>query len=302
MMTLEHLRTFARAAELGSFTKAADSLGLAQPSVSRIIGDLELEWNGTLFYRTGRGVELSDLGRKALEKARSLLRDVDQFSDDMRSVGGLPSGNVTLALPPSLISSLVPRLLNRLRVEKPGIQLRIYEGFSEQIERWLSDGIVDIGLYSEYHLDGKYTEKSRTELLLMSNSRVVLAGPAGSRDLPAQIDFKQLAEFPLVLPAPTNGMRLVLDALAKRMSVKLTVVAEADSVLAQEAITLECGCYMLRGENAIADERMGGNFAACRIRNPSIHRRLLLSTVRQKPLSRAAREVASLAALLLRKR
>ena len=304
-INLEHLRAFARAAELGSFTRAADSLGLAQSSISRIIGELEAEWGGALFYRTGRGVELSTLGHEALKKIQTLLSDFDQMSEEMLSRGRLPSGSVAIALPPSLISSFLPTLFDKLRLEKPEIRLRVHEGSSAQIERWLTDGVADVGLHSEYHVEGQFTEPKYPELtgaegLTMTDAPLMLAGPAGVRDLPHQIDFEHLAEFPLVLPTPNKGLRMVVDAVARRMSVKLKVVAEADSVFAQETLTLECGCYMLR--SAMPVEKTEKNFSACTLRNPSIHRRIVLSTASKKSLSRAAREIASLATSILARR
>jgi hypothetical protein len=128
----------------------------------------------------------------------------------------------------------------------------------------------------------------------MSNARVFLACPASRRALPKKIDFKQLADFPLVLPAPTNGLRVIIDTVAKRMSVKLDIFAEADSVFAQEALVRECGCYMLKGEFAVAADQKDRNFSTCAIENPRLLRRFVLSTVQQKPLSRAARHVAAL--------
>ncbi|WP_445503029.1 LysR family transcriptional regulator [Microvirga sp. G4-2] len=293
-MNLEHLRTFTRAAELGSFTKAAVSLGVAQPTVSRIISELEAEWDGPLFYRTGRGVALSELGQEALMRAQSLLREVEQVSEDLRAFSRLPSGNVSLGLPPSLISYVIPKLLNQLRRERPGIRLRVYEGFSEQIERWLSEGIVDVGIYS------KYKEGSLKGSGLMLNSRLVLAGVAAHWDLPDEIDFEQLANFPLVLPALTNGLRMAVDAVAKRMRIELTIVAEADSILAQKEMTLNCGCYMIKAPQTIAGEKHDGIFASSVIRNPYINRHVVLVTGQQKPLSRASREVAARATSILR--
>ncbi len=294
IMNLEHLRTFARAAELGSFTKAAVSLGLAQPTVSRIIGELEAAWDGPLFYRTGRGVALSELGQEALARAQSVLREVEQMSEDLRAFSRLPSGNVAIGLPPSLISSVVPELLNQLRRELKGIRMRVYEGFSEQIEHWLSEGIIDVGIYS------KYKEGSLNSGGLMLHSHLVLVGVATRWDLADEIDFDRLADFPLVLPALTNGLRMAVDAVARRRKVELTIVAEADSILAQKEMTLNCGCYMIKAPHTIANEKRDNVFASSVIRNPSINRHVVLITGQQKPLSRAAREVAARATSILR--
>lgn len=293
-MNLEHLRTFVRAAELGSFTKAAVSLGVAQPSVSRIISELEAEWDGALFYRTGRGVALSELGQAALTRAQSLLRESEQISEDLRAFSRLPSGNVSIGLPPSLIPSVIPELLNQLRRELPGIRLRVYEGFSEQTEYWLSEGVVDVGIYS------KYKEGILKNGGLMLHSRLVLAGVASGWNLPAEIDFERLVDFPLVLPALTNGLRMAVDAVAKRLKVDLNIVAEADSILAQKEMTLKCGCYMVKAPHTIASETSDKIFASSVIRNPSINRHVVLVTGQQKPLSRAAREVAARATSILR--
>ena len=294
VVNLEHLRTFARAAELGSFTKAAVSLGLAQPTVSRIISELEAEWDGPLFYRTGRGVALSELGQEALVRAQSLLRDVEQISEDLRAFSRFPSGNVSIGLPPSLIGVVIPALLNQLRCELPGIRLRIYEGFSEQIERWLSEGIVDVGIYS------KYKEGIIKGDALMLNSRLVLAGVREPMRPAGRDRLRAACRFPLVLPALTNGLRMSVDAVARRTKVELTVVAEADSILAQKEMTLNCGCYMIKAPHTIADEKRKGVFASSVIRNPYISRHVVLVTGQQKPLSRAAREVAARVMLILR--
>jgi len=74
--------------------------------------------------RTGRGVALSEPGQEALTRVQSVLREIDQLSEDVRSAGQLPSGHVALALPPSLLRSLLLKLVNRLRSEQPDIRLR----------------------------------------------------------------------------------------------------------------------------------------------------------------------------------
>ena len=285
-MELSELRIFVRAAELGSFSKAAVSAGVAQPTVSRIIGELESEWDGPLFYRTGRGVSLSELGEEALARARSLLRDADQASEDLRAFSRLPTGNVSLGLPTSLVDPVVPVLVNELRHELPGIRLQVYEGFSDLIERWLAEGTIDIGAYSKYREGGEKTS-------LLVESRLVLAGPQKGWNLPPEIDFERLADFDLVLPARTNGLRIMVDSVARRLKVPLNVIADIDSTIGQKALAAHCGCYMVKAPHTIADETARGMFASSVIRNPFITRHVTLVTGRQRPLSRASREVAS---------
>src|SRR5690349_10313297 len=97
---LGSLQVFVRVAELGSISKAAFSLGTSQPTVSRIVSELEQELGGDLFYRTGRGVSLSELGEMILHRARGLINSAQQMTADAQDFGKAPAGNVCVG--PSL--------------------------------------------------------------------------------------------------------------------------------------------------------------------------------------------------------
>lgn len=293
-MDLTSLRLFVRAAELSSFSRAAVTMGVAQPTVSRIIGELEQDWGGALFYRTGRGVMLSELGEQALLRTRTLLREADQMSEDLRGFSKLPGGTVAIGLPPSIVAPTVPILLNELRRDLPNIHLQIFEGFGEQVGRWIAEGLIDIGLYSRYH------EGERSPEPQLMASQLVLAGTSAGRTLPPEIDFAELADFPLVLPAQTNGLRVIVDTVARRMRVTLNVIVDVDSTLAQKQMCEHCGCYMIKAPHTISDDIDRRLFSSSLIRNPNINRHVVLVTGKQRPLSRAGREVARRVATILR--
>lgn len=179
------------------------------------------------------------------------------------------------------------RKLNQLRQDLPGISLRIREGFSDENERWLAEGKIDIGIYSKYW-EGK---PSKERLLLPS--RLLLSGFVDGSVLPKEIDFADLPRFPLILPPPSNGLRTIVDAVARRLKVLLNVVVDADSILAQKEVAERCGCFMIKAIHTIAPETRRGLLTSSVIRNPHINRHVLLVTGSQKPLSRAAREVAT---------
>jgi DNA-binding transcriptional LysR family regulator len=296
VIDLAHLRLFVRVAELGSFTKAALATGIAQPTVSRVMKELERQWDGELFYRTGRGVTLSELGEAAFARARALLTLADQTSEELRAHARLPSGIVSLALPPSLVASVVPRLVNALRSETPGIRLRIYEGFSDQIERWLSSGDVEVGLYSRYREKGEVTGPA------LFTSQLVLAAHRDMPALPSHVPFHELRHLPLVLPALPNGLRAIAEDIARRLRISLNVMVDADSILAQKQISEHCGCYMIKAPHIMAEESALGMFRTAIIVDPVIERYVVIATTQQRPLSRAAREVADRVTALLRAR
>jgi DNA-binding transcriptional LysR family regulator len=293
-MDLYDLRTYVRVCELKSFTKAAVHLGVSQPTVSRIVSLLEAEWGGTLFYRTGRGVSLSELGEQALDRARGLLRDADQIGEDLRGLSRLPSGEVSISMPPSVVSIVVAELLNQLRAERPGIRLLIQEGFSDENERSIANGAIDIALFSKY-----WEGEARPDGLLLP-SRLMLVGTKGNPELPPEIDFSELGRFPLVLPLPTNGLREIVDSVARRKKIALNVVLAADSTIAQKQAAARCNCFMIKATHTITEELARGEVMTSVIREPYVNRHVVIDISRQRPLSRAARDVANRITQILR--
>ena len=111
---LQELAVFVRAAESGSFSRAARELGLSQPSVSRIIGELEARLGVTLLLRTTRRITVTDAGALFLDRAREILADIEDAEDAARGVDSL-RGTIRLALPVLYgTREIIPRLPNFL--------------------------------------------------------------------------------------------------------------------------------------------------------------------------------------------
>lgn len=107
---LQELAVFVRAAESGSFSRAARELGLSQPSVSRIVGELEARLGVTLLLRTTRRITVTDAGALFLDRAREILADVEDAEDAARGVDSL-RGTIRLALPVLYgTREIIPRL------------------------------------------------------------------------------------------------------------------------------------------------------------------------------------------------
>jgi DNA-binding transcriptional LysR family regulator len=107
---LQELTVFVRAAESGSFSRAARELGLSQPSVSRIIGELEARLGVTLLLRTTRRITVTDAGALFLDRAREILADIEDAEDAARGVDSL-RGIIRLALPVIYgTREIIPRL------------------------------------------------------------------------------------------------------------------------------------------------------------------------------------------------
>lgn len=145
-MNLTQLEYFVSVAELGSFSKAALALDIAQPALSRQVRALEVDLRETLLLRNGRGVTLTEAGQRLFEHSVSILNRVSQAREDMGAQRDEPVGRITIGLPPSIGRQLTLPLIDGFRRQLPKARLAIVEGLSSHIAEWLSTGRVDLGL------------------------------------------------------------------------------------------------------------------------------------------------------------
>src|SRR5882762_2530282 len=125
LMELRSLGYFVRIAELGSITRAAAHLRLAQPALTRHVQRLEEELGVALFTRANRGVRLTEAGQKLLESAERILRDVERTGDEIRAHKAHPSGKIVLAVTPTLCPVVVPELFARMTQQYPMVELKV---------------------------------------------------------------------------------------------------------------------------------------------------------------------------------
>ncbi|MEH6378774.1 LysR substrate-binding domain-containing protein [Streptomyces sp. KLMMK] len=145
-MQLQQLRYFATLAEVRHFTRAAESLHVAQPSLSQQIRALERELGAELFQRARGNITLTDAGEALLPLARQILADTETARREVQEVAQLRRGRVRLGAPPSLCASLVPDVLRAYHARYPGIELLVDEGGSQDLVRTLAAGGLDLAL------------------------------------------------------------------------------------------------------------------------------------------------------------
>ncbi|MEU1813731.1 LysR substrate-binding domain-containing protein [Streptomyces roseifaciens] len=145
-MQLQQLRYFATLAEVRHFTRAAESLHVAQPSLSQQIRALERELGAELFQRARGNITLTDAGEALLPLARKILADTETARREVQEVAQLRRGRVRLGAPPSLCASLVPDVLRAYHARYPGIELLVDEGGSQDLVRTLAAGGLDLAL------------------------------------------------------------------------------------------------------------------------------------------------------------
>ena len=145
-MEIRQLEWFVTVADLGSFTKAAWLLQVPQPALSRQVRALEIELRQTLFHRNGRGVSLSEAGKRFLCHCRGTLVQIERARTELDNSRDEPSGEVALGFPHSIARLITIPTVFEFRRQFPLGSLRVTEGLTFHLQEWLLAGRLDIAL------------------------------------------------------------------------------------------------------------------------------------------------------------
>lgn len=226
-MDIRQLEYFVHVAELGSFSRAASLLSIAQPALSRQVRQLEIELKQNLLYRNGRGVSLTDAGKRLIEHARGILQQVDHARDEMTRTMGAPVGRVTVAAPPSVEKFLTVPLVKAFRSRFPNASIALIGGLSFYIVEWLITGRIDIGVaYNP-------SPAPAVEIIPFLEEELYLISPKGRgrRATPSgPVPLKDLPDYPLIIPSRPNAIRMCVETQLANLGIKPQVALEIDGI------------------------------------------------------------------------
>ncbi len=131
--------------DCGSFTKAAEALSYSQSAVSRMIADLETEWNLPLLVRSRSGVQLTAEGRSLMPHIQQLCSQYEDLQARIDSLHGLESGLLRIGTFSSVATHWLPSVIKKFQHDYPGIDYELLTGEYGQIEHWILQGRVDLG-------------------------------------------------------------------------------------------------------------------------------------------------------------
>lgn len=192
-MTLTQLEIFSLVAQLQGFTSAAHRLGISQSAVSHAIKALEQELGVELFRRHQSQVELSDIGRQLLVRARTLLGVADTLQQEASDARGMKRGTLRIgSFGPTASNRLLPRILKHYRLEHPGIEVHVDEGPDRQVIQWLDERRIDVGFV--------VLEQERFDTFALFQDQMVALLPV-AHVLVAQpeVTLKALCDGPFIL-------------------------------------------------------------------------------------------------------
>jgi len=222
---IRHLRYFLAVAEAGSFSRAADRLGMSQPSVSQQMRDLETGLRVSLFQRRGKRILLTPTGLIFQEHARVILRQLENFLQELSSEPGELRGALHVGVVPILNVALMPDLLGLFAADHPRISLTVEEISSTGIETALEEGRMDVGLgFLTRHSPNLRYERLCTDEFALIVSK---AHPWWKRRV---IQFSELHQQRLLQLSDSFVMRRMTDQICLNHQVRPRTVAELNAI------------------------------------------------------------------------
>ncbi len=226
-MDIRKLKSFITIVDMGSITRAADVLHIAQPALSQQLANIEEHFRQKLLTRSQQGVTMTDAGKVIYRHAQVILRQMEQAQAEVLDAGAVLSGKVSVGLAPfSSAATLSLRLLEETRRLHPGIILHITESVSQPYSQMIMNGRLEMGLiHGSGPMRGvKFEPLQREEFVLAVHAKF------GVQPSPDPITVAELGELPFLLPPAYNFVRRAINLAFTRSRTDLNVVAELESV------------------------------------------------------------------------
>lgn len=275
-------------AKLGSFSRAASKLRVAQPSISKQIHALEDELGARLFHRDGHGAVPTSAAKILCNTAENIFNQLEDTKITIANLQDSPTGIVHLGVPPSLSQYFANDLGDIVKAQHPHIDLKITEGWTGLLYDWIVSDQIDLGIiYSS-----QITEHLVSEPLVTEDVCVIAL--ANRQSDVTDYPLSRVARLPLVVPPRPHGLRLVIDRVFARHGLTPNIVLEAEvwSVL-KEAVG-RGDIYGLLPPSEVREEIEAQRFCAISISEPGIKRTLCIARSRQRRVTRAVDKVLKL--------
>lgn len=270
-MDMRRLRYFCRVLESGSMSRAALSLNVAQPALSKAIQCLEQDLGTQLLQRTSKGAVATEAGERLYEHAQIIFTQIDRAKADIRESAIRPTGHVVVGMPYSIISKLGMPLLKAVTQRYPSIQIELAQQHSHMLATPLRSGRIDMAVLATQRRSSELTVSPfLVEELFLLAPRDRLEGDSQT------IGFLEASRLSYVLPSLSNGLRAAAESQFKARSLPLEVLYEIDSIsLIPQCVEAGLGAAILPG--GCIDGAIMKRLAVRRFEEGGCHRTLVIS-------------------------
>lgn len=275
---IEQLRYFVAVAEHGSFSRAAASLGMSQPLLSRKVRALEVELHRNLLYRNGRGASVTEAGERFLVTARNVLHEIDMSMQVTVAQDAELTGRFVLGLTPSLARILTVPIVRAFSARFPKARLSMVEGLSRELhDRLLTDRVDAAVLH-----DQPSSPLVEAELLSLQALCLITRRGALGPDRQA-IAFTELQGLPLIFPSAPHPLRAIVEQQALRQGITLDIAYDIDGVETILELVHEGFGHNVASANVVRGGPWSQSLMMIPIVEPAVTTTLSLVTSRRHP-------------------
>ncbi|GBQ48406.1 LysR family transcriptional regulator [Acetobacter ghanensis DSM 18895] len=243
-LDIRRLQAFVKIIDVGSISRAADILNIAQPALSQQLASLETAFKQKLLIRSKMGVTPTAAGLELYRHAQTLSKQLDRAMVEVSNGTGPLVGKVSVGLSPYCSgSSLALGLLQEVRQKLPGITLHLSESFDDIYSEMVMTGRVDMAI-----IHGAGPIKGVSFMPLMKENFFLVAHKdfAFGPDTTTPIKLSDLANIPLLAPPDYNFVRKRINVAFARKQIVPNIVAEVEALLTlRDAVAAGVGCTIL---------------------------------------------------------
>ncbi|MCY9168596.1 LysR family transcriptional regulator [Bacillus atrophaeus] len=279
-MEWEQLEYFQTLARIQHVTKAAETLSITQPALSRSIVRLENYLGVPLFDRQGRSITLNKYGERFLKRVDSIMKEFTEGKEEIQSLLQPDQGEVSLGFLHTLGTTIVPNLIGAFKDQYPNVHFQLNQSHSNQLLDKLKSGELDLCLLASFPVESNIMWKPlwKEELFLFLPKHHVLA----TRQ---EITLNEIATEPFVLMKEGFALRVTIDHIFEQVNITPNIVFEGE-----EAATIAGFVAAGLGVSILPDFKGldQTNIAKVRISWPRFERAVGISWIEGKYLSPVA--------------
>jgi LysR family transcriptional regulator, carnitine catabolism transcriptional activator len=287
-ISLRQLQAFVYACKYGSFSEAAQAMGMTQPGLSQLIKQMEKALGLKVFHRTTRQLVLTVAGREMLERAQRTLLQFDEFKGHAEDLHAGRQGTLKIAVITSVACSLLPPVLQAFSRTCPGVKLIFEEEPAELLLSTVRQGAVELGwgLNTTPSDDLVFEPLYRDRMMALMPIQHELA----SRE---RLTWHDLNQYPLISASRHSGVRIYSERAAENAGVQLQPSYLTDTLSTAIALVRHClGCAAMP---ALSLQSLNLDQIAVRpLEEPEVWREVGLVRRRGWPLSPSALSFAQL--------
>jgi DNA-binding transcriptional LysR family regulator len=288
-LNLHHLRVFAAVADQGGFTRAAESLRLSQPAVSKSVQELERQVGTALVERAGRASRLTEAGIALAARARELFSVEAAAEEELRTLRGLEGGTLRVGASTTIATYMLSPLLARFGAEHPSVMLRVVSANTRDIVRRLLERRLDVAL-----VEGPVSHPRIEGVEWRTDALVVVAAPGSPLARRRTVAPAVIAAERMIVRERGSGTREVAERALAAVGVSISGALQLGSTEAiKQAVAAGLGIAIV-SRIAAGDQIALGRLVVVPVRGLSLERPLTELRLAGRRASAAAQAFTAL--------